>query len=209
MAEATDDRAAVPAPDLDAAEDGRRMRRIGALHFVAAMGALTLWGAADSWAATSGWALASAVAVANAVIAGFVLTSVLHEWGHFVGARLAGAFAPVLEKPRQYFFMFDFPFDRNDERQFVWMSLGGILVPWLLVLLALVLVPIDTASRAMLLAVLVGRAVFVSVFEVPVVARTLGGGAPQAELVRQLKAGALKTGRNVGIAVAALVWLAL
>jgi hypothetical protein len=193
-------------PTFDREQDLANLRRVAALHFVAVMGALTLWGAADAWAASSGWGLAWATALANAVIAGTVIASTLHEWGHFAGARLSGSVAPVLEKPVRYFFMFDFSFEHNDRRQFVWMSLGGILAPWLLVLLIGLLVPIDNASRGLLLAVFVGRAVQVSLFEVPVVSRTYQGGEPREELVRQLKAG-FQTSRYGGLAAGALVWL--
>jgi hypothetical protein len=189
------------------AKDLANLRSVAALHFVMVMGALTLWGAADAWAEVSGWALAQGVAIANAVIAGVVLANTLHEWGHFAGARLSGSDARVLKKPVKYFFMFDFSFDRNDVRQFLWMSWGGILVPWVLVLAAVLLVPIDNASRATLLAVLVARAVQVSVFEVPVVRRTQRGGEPRVELGRELKTGFARS-RWAGVAVGALVFLA-
>jgi hypothetical protein len=191
---------------FDREKDLANLRSVAGIHFVLVMGALTLWGAADAWATVSQWAIAWVAAIANAVIAGYVIAGTLHEWGHFAGARLAGAVAPVKEKPVRYFFMFDFPFEQNDERQFLWMSLGGILVPWILVLHTVLLVPIDNASRAMLLAVFVTRAVQVSVFEVPVVVRTVNGGEPRQELVRQLQAG-FGTSRYVGLAVGALVWL--
>lgn len=205
-------RAATDAPAAAAAaergKDLARLRRIGALHFVMAMGALTLWGASDAWAAASGWALARAAALANAVIAAAVLANLVHEWGHYAGARLAGAEAPVFEKPVRYFFLFNFLFDRNDRRQFLWMSWGGILAPWALVGLAPLCVPIDNASRALLLAALVARAVQIAVFEVPVALNTARGAEPRAELGRQLKAGGLVRGRWIGLAAGALVWLA-
>jgi hypothetical protein len=198
-------RPAEPAFDRD--KDLSNLRSVAAIHFVMVMGALTLWGAADAWATASGWALAWAAAIANAVIAGVIIASTLHEWGHFAGARLSGAVAPVLDKPVRYFFMFDFSFERNDTRQFLWMSLGGILAPWALVVLTALLVPIDNASRAMLLAAFVARAVQVSLFEVPVVMRTQSGGEPRDELGRQLRAG-FRTNRWLGVAAGALVWLA-
>jgi hypothetical protein len=195
-------------PAFDPSKDRANLRQVAALHFVMVMAALTLWGAADAWAVTSGWSLAWAVALANAVVAGFVISSTLHEWGHFAGARMAGSVSPVLDKPVRYFFMFNFSFGKNDTRQFLWMSWGGILVPWALVLLTLLLVPIDNASRALLLATFVTRAVQISMFEVPVVLRTRSGGEPRAELGRQLEVGFLR-GRYVGLAVGALVWLAV
>ncbi len=206
--EATRAEPAATEPTFDPAEDRARLRNVALLHTVMVMGALTLWGAADTWAVASGWGLAWAVALANAVIAGFVISSTLHEWGHFAGARLAGAVSPVLKKPVRYFFMFNFSFERNDTRQFLWMSWGGIGVPWALVLLTLLWVPIDNASRALLLATFVTRAVQISMFEVPVVLRTRSGGEPRVELGRQLTEVGFARGRYVGLAVGAFVFLA-
>lgn len=207
--EASESTAAEPSasePAFDHAKDRANLRQIAVLHAGAVMAALTLWGAADAWATVSGWGLATFAALANAVIAGFVISSILHEWGHFAGARLSGSVSPVLEKPVRYVFMFNFSFEKNDTRQFLWMSWGGILVPWALALLTLLWVPIDTASRALLLATFVTRAVQISMFEVPVVMRARNGGEPRAELGRQLEGGFLR-GRYVGLAVGALVWL--
>jgi hypothetical protein len=190
--------------------DRARMKRAAGIHFVMVMGALTLWGASDAWAISSGWGLAWAVSIANALIAGTIIANTLHEWGHFAGARLSGAVSPVLKKPVRHYFMFDFSFDENDDRQFLWMSWGGILIPWILVALAALLVPIDNLSRIALLATLLTRAVQVSVFEVPVVLRTRRGGEPRAELDRELESGFARSrwaGFAVG-AVGALVWLA-
>lgn len=202
MAEATTE-----TPTFDRAADTANLKSVGKLHFVMGMGALTLWGAADAWAVQTDWGLAWAAAMANAVIATYVLTGILHEWGHYAGARLSGSLAPARPEPVNYFFMFDFSFKENDTRQFVWMSLGGILVPWLMVLGTLWAIPIDNPSRALLLAGLVTRAVQVSLFEVPVTMRASQGGDPRKELGAQLKAG-FTTSRNISLAVGALVWLA-
>lgn len=184
------------------------LRKIAAIHFVAVMAALTLWGAADNWAVVSGWWLARAVAIVNAVIAATIVAGIVHEWGHFAGARFSGATTQVFEQPVNYYFMFNFPFDQNDRRQFLCMSWGGILAPWLLVAATLGLVPIDNPSRAMLLAVFVTRAVQAGFFEVPVALRTAAGGEPQRELEQRLRAGALTTSRYAGWAVGAVAFLA-
>ena len=84
----------------------------------------------------------------------------------------------MLEKPVNYFFMFDFKFDTSDTRQFLWMSWGGILAPWLAVIGLLLFVPIDSLSRLALLAVLAANAARASLFEVPIVLRTRVSGEP-------------------------------
>jgi len=195
------------------ATDRRRLKHVGRLHFVAAMGALTLWGAADAWAVSSGWLLAEAVAVANAFIAATVLAGIVHEWGHFSGARLSGARSPVHEKPIKYFFIFDFSFDANDTRQFLWMSWGGILAPWLVVGALLLFVPIDSVSRLTLLAVLAANPAKASLFEVPIVLRTRVSGEPRNELGKELASGGLQTATRrswaVGAAVFCVIWLVI
>jgi hypothetical protein len=215
MTEATIDTAAAEADALREAArqiDRARMIQIGSFHFAMVMGALTLWGAGEAWAQVTGWGLARFVAVANALVAGFVVASTIHEWGHFAGARLSGAVSPVLEQARRHFFMFDFAMDQNDMRQFLWMSWGGILAPWLPVVLALFLVPLSVTSGAVLLATLVFRAVGTAVFEVPVVVRAGRSGEPGAELGKRLAEGGLARGRRVGAVAGAvcfaLVWLA-
>ncbi len=187
-------------------QDLANLKKVGLLHSVAFVATLTLWGAADTWASVSGWGLAHAVAIANSVLAATIVTGILHEWGHYAGARLAGSATQALEKPVGYFFMFNFPFDQNGARQFLWMSWGGILMPWVLVALCVGLVPMDTASRAILLAVFISRAVQVSFFEIPVAWRTSSGGDPQKELERRLLSGALGTGGYVGTAVGILAF---
>ena len=184
--------------------DFERMKQIGSYHFAMVMGALTLYGAAETWAQVSGWSLARFAAFAN--VAGYVISSVIHEWGHFAGARLSGAKSPVLEKPAKHFFMFDFDMAANDVRQFLSMSWGGILAPWLAVVLALVLVPLSTVGAAALIATLVMRALAATVFEAPIARKTAESGDPSGELGKALAAGTLAKGRNVGALVGALVF---
>ena len=193
------------------AMDWVRMRQIGGYHFAMVVGALTLWGAAVTWAQLTGWMVAEFAALGGALVAGFVLPSTLHEWGHFAGARLSGAQSPVLKRPRGHFFMFDFPMDQNDARQFLWMSWGGILVPWAIVVLALVFVPLSLLSGLVLIATLISRAVAITVFEGPIAGAVARGGAPGKELARRVKAGGLgragRVGNWAGWLVFVLLWV--
>jgi hypothetical protein len=216
MAEGTIDmnEAAEMAALQDAARefDRARLKQIGGFHFAMVMGALTLWGAAETWAQVTGWGVAHVAAVANALVAGFVISSTIHEWGHFAGARFVGSVSPVFEEPKRHFFMFDFPMNQNDTHQFVWMSWGGILAPWIAVVLVAISVPLALTGGAVLLATLVSKAVSVAVFEVPVVLRTERSGDPGAELGKRATEGGLTTGRRVGalvgVACFALIWIA-
>lgn len=191
---------------FDKKKDNQRLRKIASYHFAAAMTALTLWGAGNIWAASSELVISEFTAVANALIAGIVLAFLAHEWGHFSAARLSGAFSPVLKDPVS-FFMFNFKYEHNTSQQFIWMSLGGPAGNWLLVLLLILLVPLNTPSHALLLATTIGVAINVSVFELPIIKRTLAGGDPQQELQNQLNNKAPSIGRNSGIATGAILWL--
>ena len=193
--------------EFDRAKDFARMQRIGTWHAAAVLAALTLFGAGNIWAAQSGLVLAHVVAIANTLVVGRVVGSILHEWGHFAGARLSGAHSPVLSKPVKLFFMFNFDMENNSVEQFVWMSMGGIITNWVIAIAALLMLPLDTLSGAALAAVFIGIAVNVSYFEVPVVLRTRETGNPKNELQTQLDTQGLS--QTPGIIVGALVWLAL
>ncbi|MEM9174664.1 MAG: hypothetical protein AAGC67_05480 [Myxococcota bacterium] len=215
-AEATLDPDPQPTPDPAALRDfaakldRANMKKIGAFHFAMVMGALTLWGAAVAWAQTTGWAIAELAAVANAVIAATVISSTLHEWGHFTGARLSDAPSPVLDAPRNHYFMFDFKMADADVRQFTWMSWGGIAVPWLLVVAALVLVPVGLTSGAALIATLVAKATSATHFELPIVRDANACGDHNEAFQRGIAGGLDASGRvgNVtGLVVFALLVL--
>ena len=189
------------------ARDFARMRRIGFLHGGEVLADLTLWGTATAWATTSGLVIAHVVALGNALFAGIIVSAIAHEWGHFAGARLAGAISPVMKKPARLYFMFEFDMQANTTDQFVWLGLGGILTNWLLALLLLVLVPLDTLAGPLLVAVAVAQAVNVSVFEVPVVLRARETGDHQQALDHQLETVGLQ--RLPGIIAGALAFFAL
>ena len=212
MAEATVDPAEQAKLEEAARQiDHARIRQIGSLHFAMAMGVLAMWGASQVWAEATGSLLAHAVAIGSALVAGTVLVSTIHEWGHFTGARLSGAESPVFEEPKRHFFLFDFPMDRNDLRQFTWMSWGGILAPWLVVIGVLAFADFGMLSSVVLLATAVARTVSAGAFEVPIVMAAGHSGNPGAELGKAVTTGGLPRSRRVGAAVGiacfALVWL--
>lgn len=186
--------------------DSERRRALLRYHGIAFLLAITGWGAADAWAENSDLMLASVIAVVNAVVAGYVLSTLLHEWGHFIGARISGAYSPMVRKPDGVF-IFGFNFDRNSREQFISMSLGGIIGTWSLVLLVLVFVPLDSPGRVALFAVALAHGISVLVFEGPVVARAMRGEAPQASLDLGLANGSRDRGKVWGYGAGGLIWL--
>lgn len=113
------------------------------------------------------------------LLCGLLLSHILHEWGHYLGAACAGAAAPV--RARLHPLFFDFDFARNTPRQFLWMSAGGLLGNLSLLLLVLTL---STAPLlgAGLLAAVAGQLVFVLVLELPVSLAVRAGGDPLESL---------------------------
>lgn len=187
------------------ARDNTRLRAVALRHSAAILAAFTLWGTADFWAASSGMLLADVVAGFNAIFAATAVAYLCHEWGHFAGARFAGAVSPVMKKPES-FFMFTFYEQKNSSRQFLSMSVGGPAANWLLVIMMLVLLPFETASQALFFATVVAVAVNVSVFEIPVMNRVMYGAEPAATIKeRQLQSG--RQPRYAGFAAGILVWL--
>lgn len=187
-------------------KDFERAKRIGTWHATAVFASLTLWGSANAWATSSGLIIAYASVLAMAIASATVIASIVHEWGHFSGATLSGAIVPVEPKPIRFYFMFNFDMEQNTDKQFLAMSLGGILANWLLVVVLLILVPLNSIGAAMLVAVAVAKAINVSVFEMPIFKRVYDGGVPKEELQRQLQEQGLR--QLPGYVVGALAFLA-
>ena len=143
------------------------------IHGFALLSSLILWGAADSWAQLSGLVLAQAIAIIAAVVFGIAISHVFHEWSHFFGAFITNAKYSIKAQPALLFF--DFDYNNNNPRQFLAMSCGGTIGNVVLIVLLMLAIPVDTASRAMLLSTCIGMLVFVAVLEWPVIRRARGG----------------------------------
>ena len=170
--------------------DRLRLRQVATKHAFIALVLITLWGLVDFWAGITGQLGVHSIAVLNAIVVGFVLASLVHEWGHFAAARLAGAVSPVLkEQPLSLtaFFMFTFKHELNSRQQFLSMSLGGIIGNWLLCLLLFMLLSLHTPAQLALIATCIAIAVNVSVFELPIFFRVKGGTDPEETILNRLK----------------------
>ena len=188
-------------------EEKKRLAKVGKEHAAFVLGSLTLWGASDFWAAESELILALTLALINSVVAGTIIASILHEWGHFLGAKLSGSNAPLLEKTFSFFF-FNFKDEGNTKGQFLKMSLGGPIANWSLVVAFFFLLPLETWSQVLFLATLLSIAVSVSIFEVPVMLR-IREGEPSVIIQKRLEE-AGSSPRNIGIlagALGALFWI--
>ncbi|MFK7896686.1 MAG: hypothetical protein AB8G23_12670 [Myxococcota bacterium] len=195
--------------DAARAFDLARMKKVGGVHFAMVIAALTVWGAALTWSESTGWVLAEFAALGGALVAGSIIPSTLHEWGHLLGARLSGATSPVHDDPPGHFVVFDYKMDQNDVRQFGWMSWGGIIAAGLPALLGLFLVPLSLTSGALFFSVLVSKAVATAAFEVPIAQAAADHGEPGRALSESVKGGGLTRGRRIGLAAGVACFLLL
>lgn len=157
------------------AKNTANLKKHASIHGMAVVVALTLFGAAHTWATSSGWPIALVTGVAAAFIAGMVLSSIFHEWGHYSGAALAGSQIKIAEQTSDYTFFLGFNPKKNSTRQALALTWGGITGSWLIVFAVALLVPMTSWISAVLLATLAGRAVNASYFEVPIAWRTHHG----------------------------------
>ena len=163
---------------------------------------------ADSWEKTGGaGVVALYLAAAWAFLAGLGLSHILHEWCHFFGAVLARS--AVTLKPAVHPLFFDYDFPAHTPRQFLCLSVGGLLGNVLLLCLLLLCVAPTTLVLTSLLAAVAGQLVFVLMLELPVSLGVLAGKAPLASLTDHFGQGGPLFLRAAigGAATAALVFL--
>lgn len=172
-----------------------------------ALALLSLFAAADTWRILTETFLAGALSVVNGLVVGFGLASLAHEWGHYAGARSAGAVVP-LKGASALGQIYDFDYQRNTPEQFDRMSIMGNVGNVLVVLLLAFGLPLATTGQVALLAGAVGSAVFASSIELPVI-RKARAGMPPAEALATIPKDFLKRNGGAGLAAALLVLLIL
>ena len=159
---------------------GIRLAKLMGVHFLAALLVLSLFAAAVSWSMVSGLGLASALSVATGALAGITLSTLVHEWFHYAGARYAGASFTVPKKLG--LFLYDWHFEKNDQHQFLVMSVAGSVGGFLSLLFLWYAVPADNWGGAALRAGVIASIVFAALVEWPVVRRVREGADPMTEL---------------------------
>lgn len=140
--------------------------------------ALSLWAAADAWYLLTGLEFASSLAIIDGVLVGLALAALGHEWGHYAGARVRDSKARLVRTDALSLLRFRYDMEANDSRQFNAMSIGGNLAHWSVVLLLFLALPMDSPGRIALIAGAFGFAIFATVTEAPVIARSLQGMSP-------------------------------
>jgi hypothetical protein len=161
-----------------------------------AAAAISIWAAADTWHLVTGIWFAQAISIVNAIFVGYVLGALFHEWGHYTGAKLSGASAPRVKPKGTSLFRFNFDMAANSQRQFHWMSFGGWVFHWGLLLLLVMAIPFDSLGRIALVSSVFGFIIYATVIETGILRQTLGGSDP-TETLGQLSA---KTFQQASIA---------
>ena len=162
------------------------------------LAALAIWGGADAWAVASGLPLAVFASVGNGIAAGWIITSLLHEWGHYAGAKLSRAAAPRIQPKGFSFFRYRFDLQNNSLEQFTYMSVGGNLAHWSVFLALLVLLPLETAGQAAFAGAAFAFALFASIIEWPIIARTQRGEVQPAEAFAHIDAAFIRRHYLIG-----------
>ena len=118
--------------------------------------------------------------MATGALAGITLSTLVHEWFHYAGARYAGASFTVPKKLG--LFLYDWHFEKNDQHQFLIMSVAGSVGGFLSLLFLWYAVPADNWGGAALRAGVIASIVFAALVEWPVVRRAREGADPMTEL---------------------------
>ena len=159
--------------------------------------ALSVWAAADTWYLLSGLWFAQLLSIGDAIFVGYVLGALFHEWGHYSGAKLSGAQAPRVKPKGISLFRFNFDMSVNDQRQFHWMSFGGWVMHWALLLLLVIAIPFDSLGRIALVSSVFGFIVYATFIETGILRQTLSGADPK-ETLNQLTAKAFQQATLAG-----------
>lgn len=151
-------------------------------HLLIVLVLLGLFVAADRWHALSGLPLAAVLSVAAGLVAGGIITTLVHEWFHYAGALATGSHCNRVK--RINLFAFEWDFKHNTRRQFFVMSYAGSLGSVVAIAVFLATIPTDAPGPVALLAAAFGSLAFAGAIEWPVLARVHGGGDPLSELSR-------------------------
>lgn len=170
------------APKRASRPESRRalLAKLAGTHALVFLAALSLFAAADSWNTVTGLGIAGLLSVVTAVLAGVAITTLVHEWFHYLGARYARAAFDI--PARQGLFVFNWDFGANSVQQFLTMGVAGSVGSVLAVLLLWYFVPADTWGRAVLHGAALASLVYSALIEWPVIRRVRRGGEPLAEL---------------------------
>ena len=172
--------AAKISPPPPAKSRGMRLARLASTHALVFVVALSLFAAADSWSTVTGLGIATVLCVVTGALAGITITTLVHEWFHYLGARYSGAAYDIPDK--QGLFLYNWDFTHNSVRQFLMMSVAGSVGGILALGILWTSVPADSWGRAALQGGAIASVVFAAYIEWPVIRRVRISRDPLAQL---------------------------
>ncbi|MEP1472852.1 MAG: hypothetical protein ABJK25_17895 [Halieaceae bacterium] len=185
---------------------GLKRTRHLAFHLAVVVVTLCLFAAADSWFALTGLGLAAALSIATGLAAGFVFTSEVHEWFHYLGAKFSGGDYSTPDK--MGFFVYDWNFEKNTVNQFFTMSIAGTVGSLVGLYSLFTWLPQDTVGRVAIIAGGAASLGFAAAIEWPVLMRTRQSREPFQELAKTDQQ-VLTRSTVIGAVVALITWQAL
>ena len=172
--------AAKTPPPPPAKSRGMRLARLASTHALIFVVALSLFAAADSWSTITGLGIATVLCVVTGALAGITITTLVHEWFHYLGARYSGAAYDIPDK--QGLFLYNWDFTHNSVRQFLMMSVAGSVGGILALSILWTSVPADSWGRAALQGGAIASVVFAAYIEWPVIRRVRISRDPLAQM---------------------------
>ena len=172
--------AAKISPPPPAKSRGMRLARLASTHALVFVVALSLFAAADSWSTVTGLGIATVLCVVTGALAGITITTLVHEWFHYLGARYSGAAYDIPDK--QGLFLYNWDFTHNSVRQFLMMSVAGSVGGILALSILWTSVPADSWGRAALQGGAIASVVFAAYIEWPVIRRVRISRDPLAQM---------------------------
>lgn len=165
-----------------AASRGMRLAKLMGSHLLVFILVLSLFAAADSWSALTGLGIATALSMVTGALAGITLSTLVHEWFHYAGARYVDA---TFEIPaRLGLFLYDWNFSSNSQRQFLIMSIAGSVGGLAALIFIWHAIPVDSWGRAALRSGVIASIVFAALVEWPVIRSVREGADPLSELAK-------------------------
>ena len=157
-----------------------QLMRIAGMHLLVWLVTMGLFAASDSWRMLTDIGMASLMAIVTGALAGVTTTTLIHEWGHFIGAQRSGGQYTIPKKTG--LFIYDWDFKHNSVDQFWTMSVAGTIGGAVSLVLIWMLLPPETLARAAVFAGGIAGFAFAARIEWPVLRAVREGSDPLAEL---------------------------
>jgi len=138
---------------------------------------LGAWCAADAWQGAAPGLGRDLLAIVAGVLLSLVWGYAIHEWGHLAAAWASGARVYPSSNPASAK-LFAYVKEENSDRQFLWLTAGGLGALWLQVVGFVTLFPWRTPAGLAAILFAIGGAIFTTAKEAPIGLRVASSGLP-------------------------------